>query len=323
LSDDAWRYVWEGRVLAAGLDPFLLAPDAPALAPLRDEAWHNVAHRNIPAIYPLGTQALALLAAPGGLFAWRVLSVAGDLATTRVLAVHAPTAFAPRAAALWALLPLPATESAISGHLEGLAIPLFLLGLGGSDAAAAIGATIKLLPALLLARARRDRRLLAVGAVVALAAWPSLQSAAFASYTRTWEFNPGLYAVFAAAFGPAARPVGWAIGGGIVAWAAWKIEDRGRFALWVCGALVALSPVVHPWYALWPLAAALWTGHRPWEVLAVTIPVSYVVLSTYDPATSTWTEPTWARAVVWAPFWIALVADVARRGTLVRAETPS
>ena len=34
LSDDVWRYLWDGRVAAAGIDPFLHPPDAPQL-----EAW--------------------------------------------------------------------------------------------------------------------------------------------------------------------------------------------------------------------------------------------------------------------------------------------
>ena len=38
VSDDVYRYVWEGRVRLAGFNPYLLAPDDPALAHLRDES---------------------------------------------------------------------------------------------------------------------------------------------------------------------------------------------------------------------------------------------------------------------------------------------
>jgi hypothetical protein len=35
-SDDSYRYIWDGRVQAAGIDPYQYAPAAPQLAPLRD-----------------------------------------------------------------------------------------------------------------------------------------------------------------------------------------------------------------------------------------------------------------------------------------------
>ncbi|MEU9079916.1 glycosyltransferase 87 family protein [Kitasatospora sp. NPDC048538] len=42
-SDDAYRYVWDGRVQAAGISPYARTPDDPALAPLRD-----------PGLFPVG-----------------------------------------------------------------------------------------------------------------------------------------------------------------------------------------------------------------------------------------------------------------------------
>ena len=38
LSTDAYRYVWDGRVQGAGVNPYLHVPAAPALEALRDEA---------------------------------------------------------------------------------------------------------------------------------------------------------------------------------------------------------------------------------------------------------------------------------------------
>src|SRR5205809_205360 len=37
LSDDVYRYVWEGRVLAAGGSPYRYVPSAPELQALRDD----------------------------------------------------------------------------------------------------------------------------------------------------------------------------------------------------------------------------------------------------------------------------------------------
>src|SRR5882757_6833503 len=38
LSSDLYRYIWDGRVQAAGINPYLHVPAEPALAALRDAA---------------------------------------------------------------------------------------------------------------------------------------------------------------------------------------------------------------------------------------------------------------------------------------------
>ncbi|GAA3231183.1 glycosyltransferase 87 family protein [Actinocorallia longicatena] len=45
-SDDSYRYLWDGRVQAAGISPYAHPPDAPALAGLRAKA---------PELFPVGT----------------------------------------------------------------------------------------------------------------------------------------------------------------------------------------------------------------------------------------------------------------------------
>ena len=50
-SDDAYRYLWEGRVQRAGLNPFVLPPNHAALRHLRDDDWSNINHPDYPAIY--------------------------------------------------------------------------------------------------------------------------------------------------------------------------------------------------------------------------------------------------------------------------------
>lgn len=51
-SDDAHRYVWEGRIQQAGYNPFALAPDDMTLAHLRNSSWEKINHPDYPAIYP-------------------------------------------------------------------------------------------------------------------------------------------------------------------------------------------------------------------------------------------------------------------------------
>jgi hypothetical protein len=60
LSSDVFRYVWDGRVQAAGINPYRYVPDDPALAALRDTAVFPHINRAAYAltIYPPGAQVI-------------------------------------------------------------------------------------------------------------------------------------------------------------------------------------------------------------------------------------------------------------------------
>lgn len=68
-GDDIWRYLWEGHIQTLGHNPYLLAPNADILIPLRAdlplEGWNQINHPHLPAIYPpvaqLGFQFLAAI----------------------------------------------------------------------------------------------------------------------------------------------------------------------------------------------------------------------------------------------------------------------
>ncbi|HNC73376.1 MAG TPA: hypothetical protein PK362_00620, partial [Elusimicrobiota bacterium] len=62
LSDDIYRYLWDGRVQAAGHNPYRFAPDAPELASLRNAEHTGINHKSVPTIYPPLAQAVFRLA---------------------------------------------------------------------------------------------------------------------------------------------------------------------------------------------------------------------------------------------------------------------
>ena len=87
LSNDIYRYMWEGKVQKAGFNPYRLEPDAYELNSLHDATWENVSHREVPSAYPpllltvfrLG----ACLRSP--LLPFRVIFMMFDLATLWLL----------------------------------------------------------------------------------------------------------------------------------------------------------------------------------------------------------------------------------------------
>ncbi|MDP9072125.1 MAG: DUF2029 domain-containing protein [Actinomycetota bacterium] len=143
LSDDLYRYAWDGRVQAAGVDPYLYPPSSPQLASLR-EGWlwpddrgcerlerpPGCTRLNRPAertIYPPLAQAwfatVYRLAGTGAAHkAWQVAGLLGDVALVGLLPmVLRAWGRDERWTALYALSPFPVVEVVNNGHVDGLA----------------------------------------------------------------------------------------------------------------------------------------------------------------------------------------------------------
>lgn len=324
LSDDLYRYLWEGRVSLLGGNPYLHPPASEAWAAHgADPVLQLVNHPEVSSIYP--PVALWLFGILGAL-AYDPLVIKAfmglcDAAVAGVLAsIRGGRGLALGGAWLYALHPLGAVESAGSGHLEAVALLCLVLALrawdrGGSGLGwAGLGALLKLLPGVLLGVLwRRSPWLILPVALLGLvAAWPFLEAGELLgrgldTYARHWSFNAGAFAVLEAALGSWARPVAVGLGALVSAAALWRFRDPARVMLWVGGAFVLLSPTVHPWYVLWAWVPALVLGVRAWTVLATLVPVSYAALASYDPVTSRWEEPAWPVWVQLMPFLAALL----------------
>jgi len=125
LSEDLYRYAWDGRVAAAGVSPYAYAPDDPALARLRNDDWARSAHRDARTVYPPAAQAIFRAAAETGRprLALKTAFAAADLAVVWLLPRFPGGGFA---AALYAAFPLAVVESAGMGHLDSAGIALLL-----------------------------------------------------------------------------------------------------------------------------------------------------------------------------------------------------
>ena len=215
LSTDIWRYLWDGRVLAAGENPYLLEPDDPALASLRNPDWSRVEHRDVPTVYPpLALAAFSICAAlPGSVWWWKLLVALVDLVTCSLLIRICRQRGLPLARSCWyAWNPLVVLETAGMGHVDALGVAgavaaVAWLGAGVrgrlSPLAAAAGTLAKLGPIAawpLWARTsgRPVRYLLVAGGVVAVAVAPVVVSTGgippgLTTYAVSWEFNGPLF----------------------------------------------------------------------------------------------------------------------------------
>jgi|LNFM01.1.fsa_nt_gb alpha-1,6-mannosyltransferase len=241
LEDDFFRYLWDGAVVAHGLDPYAYAPaeftgqnqTPAAYARIADGAQATLRGINFPemrTIYPSVAQAafaLAHLIAPFKVDGLRLVFFAGELVTLWLLVeMLGRLGQSP----LWSLLywwnPLVAFMLVGIAHVDAL-IPPFVLGAvlalsaGGSFTALALiglGAGVKVWPVLLSA----------------LVLWPLLRTPMRLAQASLW-----LAVVLAFAVGPvlvsALRP-----GSGLSAYAGGWSNNNAPFA-WLLYAFYSVS----------------------------------------------------------------------------------
>lgn len=132
VSTDIYRYVWDGRVQAANVNPYRYVPADPALAALRDEAIYPQINRKeyAPTIYPPMAQAVFYVATrvSESVTMMKVAMLAFEILTIWALLHLLATHGLPLASILiYAWHPLPVWEIAGSGHIDAVAIALMLL----------------------------------------------------------------------------------------------------------------------------------------------------------------------------------------------------
>ena len=328
LSDDIYRYLWDGHVQLSGINPFRYAPADPALVAIRTP-WHALINNpTVPTIYPPFAQmAFLFIALVGGtIFQAKLLWLGFDLGTGWLLGRLARITGRSRRLTqllyLWS--PLLIVEVAWSGHLEPLGIfglvLMLLLARAPLTAgvAGALSTLTKFAPAAALpSLARRlGRRFLIGFAVTSVAlylpyvtAGPKL-FAGLGTYARHWRFMEGPYrlleAVVPGALGP--RIAAALIVLAVVAWTtAWRFRPE-RALFWILGAGLLVTPTLHPWYVLWILPLAALRVSRPWLLLSGLVFVGYFGFAAYH-RSGVWPQPTWARLVLWLPVGVLLVID--------------
>ena len=284
LSDDAYRYVWDGQVQSHGINPYRYTPQDSALEFLRDEPAFDLL--NSPAffsVYPPVSQLIfhagVQLAGSEGRAAHNAIKLI--LVLAELLAVFLlGRMVAARYLILYALNPLVLLETAGQAHTESMMILLLVLavlfhrrGQGGLTSMA-LGAAgwVKLFPFIFLPLLWRRYKwrgvwpgLIAAGVLALPFAAPYVIANAGASldlYTRYFEFNAGLYYAakefmrsltgedWSKQLGPLLRNL-FLVGLPLLYVMDCKFKwTLPRGMLLLTGSYLVLTTTVHPWYLL-------------------------------------------------------------------------
>ena len=341
LSTDINRYAWDGRVQAAGINPYRYTPTDRALVRLRDaKIWPSINHQAWHTNYPPGAEAsfIASRAVFGhGLRATTCLYLLAEAVALGLLVVTLRRLRAPPERVLLAAWhPLAISEIAANGHVDALALlagAALLAALvsgrrGLAGAAVGFGTLAKLGPFLLLPTlARRGGRRFVLTALALIAggylAYSSVGSRVTGSELRllrnedlgsfAWkELMPVIgadearYALLAALLAVVAV---------LSLRANDSVDQIARSSLLVLGGELLATNFLQPWYGLWLLPFLVITAAPAWLWLSGTLPLLYVF--GIDEAL-----PPWVRWAIYGPFFLLALARLARprRTRLVQLE---
>jgi len=165
LSSDVYRYVWDGHVQSAGINPYRYVPEAAELSELRDDKIYpniNREDKQWRSPYPPVAQVIFLAIGrigPMSVTAFKAAMSSFDLITILLLMlVLARSGIDPARAIIFAWHPLVVFEGAHSGHIEAVYIAFLALALFAwssrknalTGVALALATLVKFYPALLL-----------------------------------------------------------------------------------------------------------------------------------------------------------------------------
>ena len=300
LSDDAYRYVWDGMVQMEGINPYRYRPDAPELSALHNTyIFERLNSATYYSVYPPVSQ---WVFAVGGAFydaGWHVsyFIIKGLFASMEVGGVFILASMvSARNVMLYAWHPLTALESAGQGHTEA-AVVLFGMvalrsvrhGQGGLAALSIAAATwTKLVPVVLLPllwrrfgwRPFAHAAVLSVIVWLPYMSWETIQHVAssLSLYVQFFEFNAGVYyavkeglalvtgADWSKTLGPA---FGLAFMGSALS--TYLLDARYDWsfagsAVCVLALFFVFTTTVHPWYFLTLLPFAVTVSPPVWAI---------------------------------------------------------
>jgi hypothetical protein len=336
LSDDVFRYVWDGRVQHAGTNPYRYAPDDPNLAPLQNEIpeiYAGINNKDIPTIYPPLMQILFYAAVSiSSSVAWmKMFFTLFDLALVYALMrLLEALGLNPLRALLYGWSPLPVVEIAGSGHNDVAAVFFLVAALWtlerkrhvGSVVLATASGLAKLAGLAILPffpRFPRSSAYWALPLATALAVLPYASAGELAfrglrEYALRWRGNDSLFHGLFLLTGSlsTAKLVAASILVGLFAVLFWRKPPPLSASFWIFGAVLLLAPTVHPWYLLWMAPLLTVFAHPAWLFLEVSATLSYHAFYLASPGEA-WAEVPAFKLLEYGPFFVLLGLHLALR----------
>ncbi|MCL6494597.1 MAG: hypothetical protein K6T54_07430 [Ignavibacterium sp.] len=333
-SDDVYRYLWDGKVQANGINPYTYAPTDEALKHLHSEMLPpKINFPDMKTIYPPYSQWMFLLSyliAGEAFWGIKLLLLLSEIATM-ILIFFTLRNFKveEKYSLIYALSPLTILQFFVDAHVDGFGITLLALflyfisknkllyayfALGISIASKLI--TIMIYPFLLKGRSIRNFLSVIIVPIVtvALLYLPySINGFPFESlliFAQKWYSNGAMFTLFQKIFSDnfIARLISLSLFFVSFVWLYFSEKSFKEKIYQIFVLFFIFSPVVHPWYLSWvALLTALnfrWSG----VVFISTISISNIYALNYI-LFQQWTMNEWFLLAEYVPIIILLMIE--------------
>ena len=298
LSEDVYRYQWEGRIVRAGINPYTVYPAMPELRWAQNPGHPVETGRTTPTLYPpLSEAAFAGVRTVAG---YKRLFTALDLATIAlILFLLAATQEPLQRVLIYAWNPAVLIAFAASGHNDSLAnmmlLTAILLIIGRrralSIAFLALAVLSKLFPVFLLpVFLKRTRWSYAgiFGGLVLLGYFPFLAAhghlfRGLSDFAAGWEGNDSLFRLLRMAGNSRAQAelVAGVLLLGLIIYVLKMRADLLRSGLIIIAGLLLLSPNAFPWYFTWMVPFLCFYPDAALLLMTVTCVLGYSPIVAY------------------------------------------
>jgi rSAM/selenodomain-associated transferase 2 len=334
VSNDVYRYIWEGFIQSHGFNPYQVAPDDPSLTGLitGDMAmiWQQINHKDLSAAYP-----------PLAMLLFRTLSA---ISPSPILFKVVMTGF--DLMTMGALILIVHWRKISPAHLFWYGTnPLVLVYVAGEAHIDVVQAAILVWALYFIGRSKPVAGFLALGlaavskyfAAVALPfvmmrsnrhAWPAIFLAGIAFipfihdpdalfqslfiFGSRMHYNDGLAEILRFLFGSLALPVLVLVLLSLLAMIYLFVHDTLRSVYLALGVLLLCLPTLHPWYLLLMAPLMVVYPSRAWLYLMLATLATLPVLVT-EYHTGVFLENKWLKLIEYLPFYGLLMYDTAMR----------
>ncbi len=333
-SPDAYRYVWEGKVIINGYNPYEYEPSSPELIHLHSADLPSKIHYNEKkAIYPPAAQLIFTVAyfiSGEELWGLKLLYLIFEILTMlflmKLLILKKKN---PAYVIFYAWLPLSLMEYFVNAHLDVFGISFFIISVYLFEKEKYFGATVLLafsvlskffpifiLP--LLIKKAGIRRAVFMGLLILLISvlfylpFISFNTNIFSMlmlYLEKWEFNASVYYLLKLFMSNESARIlcmlMFLLSVGLIAY---RYRDFTKGVLWVMTAFIIFATTVYPWYLGW--IAVLNPVYNLYSVMSLLFTSN---LSNLTPMSPVWTEYTYVLLAEYGVFFILMGFDLRRQ----------
>lgn len=335
-SDDIYRYAWDGKVLASGINPYKYSPDDPALTRLHTNTLPSkINFPNFKSIYPPAAQLFflqAYLIGGDSFYGIKILLLICEILTLLFIILTLQLIKQPvKYSLIYAMCPLPIMQFMVDGHIDALGI-LFLsmfiylykknrkkssyILLGFSIISKII--SVILIPLLFFIEKKKNKTavfLIPLGiAVIAYSLFSIGESYPFESMQKfavNWMYNGSIFKILHYIIGNhfIAREICLVIF--IIILLFLSITKREFFSkiYYIFLAFFLLATTVHPWYLTWLVLLLPFYFRWSGIVLVSLVSLVNIDLITYI-QTGIWRQSTFVLFAEYLPVFLFLILEI-------------